>query len=274
MKKYLLATITLCLVVPAFSRAAGPTDITIPTSIETAFPGIQSNDSPVHFRRWGNDFQWMFLRNGTQNLSPAENVILGSTTIQCNKRVKGLYYNNQRWARWRPLDQASQTTLATIDANYASMTVTGGLYTDCVGYSSQAVFGQVTQIFGSGTYNLVAWVTFTFNTNLYTTPFANTLLVQSPNASGYVYDSAGGIGQVIGTISNNGGNNNGWSNGGSNGGGSGVPGSLSSNNWSNNNSTPNDLQTTPNQNFLSQNLRVHCVHTMMRSIWPKDHLKI
>ncbi len=35
-----------------------------------------------------------------------------------------------------------------------------------------------------------------------------------------------------------------------------------------------DLQTTPNQNFLSQNLRVHCVHTMMRSIWPKDHLKI
>lgn len=57
MKKYLLATIGLCLAVPAFSRAAGPTDITIPTNIETAFPGIQSNDSSVHFQRGGNDFQ-------------------------------------------------------------------------------------------------------------------------------------------------------------------------------------------------------------------------
>lgn len=174
--------------------------ITIPASITTI---VSQNAllNPIHFNRWGNSFQWAIIWNGTQTLNTPQSVTYGSTTLSCNKKVAGIYYNNQRWARRRPLDSTTRTALINTDSSYSNIQLSGWLFTDC-GWNTNAVYGQITHIVTwslSGEYKLAAGLIYDFANNIYqTTGTSNSLILTNNQWSWYVYDSAGWIWVIIG----------------------------------------------------------------------------
>ncbi len=174
--------------------------ITIPNSMSSIITDYATKTNAVHFNRWGNDFQWAIIWNNTQTLNTPQIVTYGSTTLSCNKRVTGVYYNNQRWARRWPLDNTTRTALINTDNSYNNIEIAGWLFTDCGNWNSTKVYGQVSHILTgtlSGEYNLAAGLIYDFVNNTYQTSGTTNSLVLSNNQwSGYLYDSAGGIGKL------------------------------------------------------------------------------
>lgn len=66
--------------------------------------------NPIHFNAGGNYFGGELLWINTYDSSKKITAQGGSVTLDCNRRIKGLYYNDQRGERLRPLDEESRDT--------------------------------------------------------------------------------------------------------------------------------------------------------------------
>jgi len=170
------------------------------------YPNIESNYSSIRFIWGGNNFAGMFFRTPVTILwSPVTISVQGWTQqISCSQRVNGIYYNNQRWRRIRPLDTGNRQTLINWwYPEYSTLQITGWLYTNCSGVSgytpaSNEVYGQITHTRSGTVFYLLAWLNYnTWSNDIVWTSFGHTL--QWPVASGYIFDSYGGIGYVWGT---------------------------------------------------------------------------
>jgi len=151
--------------------------------------------SEVHFFAAGNDFPGVIVWLQSNTLSIPQTVSLGTDSIQCSTQMRGIYYNSQRWKRLFPLDNQTKTLLTSINPNYNAITITGWLYTDCIGLSTQAdsILWQVTiDIDGLESY-ILAGIEPTLYNNSYAAFFRNSFQYLDNIPLGYIYDSYGGI---------------------------------------------------------------------------------
>jgi hypothetical protein len=68
-----------------------------------------SNYSTMHFNYGGNDFAGLMFWLTGANVSPAQHITINTGTlnvqeIACSRQLNGMFYNNQRGRRMRPLD--------------------------------------------------------------------------------------------------------------------------------------------------------------------------
>jgi len=81
------------------------------------------------------------------------------------------------------------------------MTLSGGLFTSCSGKPAGAVYGAVTQYRGNHSFNLIGGVNYDFINKTWLPTFGQTLFKYSNiSASGWVFDSQGAIGQMLGSF--------------------------------------------------------------------------
>jgi len=114
--------------------------------------------SKIHFTAGGNNFWgiifWSSLTSETVNISGTSS----SNEITCNRKMRGLYYNSQRWERLWPLDE---WTAIELWYDLQKLTIEGGLYTNCGGSSGQefGIYGYLRHKYNNGTwYELSAGV--------------------------------------------------------------------------------------------------------------------
>lgn len=72
------------------------------------------NYSEVHFAYGGNDFAGIIFWLTGETLGSPQNITIngGSQSINCTRHLRGLYYNNMRGWRIRPLDTGSLAILS------------------------------------------------------------------------------------------------------------------------------------------------------------------
>lgn len=188
---------------------------TIPFSpdLETIFPRLNTGYySDAHFHFGGNDFAGIFFWQTGETLSTPENITIngGTQSIDCSTRVRGIYYNNQRWRTIWPLDanNLALLTWSTIATWYDSMTITGGFYTNCTwvsGYlpETDEIYGQITHTLSGNTwYDLFAWLAYDFTGNAISgAVFADTLSFTGWLYDGFVFDTYGGIAELTTNVS-------------------------------------------------------------------------
>ena len=163
--------------------------------------------SPVHFAAPGNNFVGGIFRLTTKSLTGDMHITLWSQPSKnCNKQVRGIYFNSQRGKRVRPLDPYTLELLKQTDPLYAELQIQGGLYTSCA-EDDYSIFGQIT-------YNRSWWTTSTiiagtnldylnntYGQNNTTYTFANSFqYFDNKTPIGYIWDSYGGIGFVGGEM--------------------------------------------------------------------------
>ncbi len=131
------------------------------------FIWIETNKSDVWFRYWWNNFWWLFFIKNIESLTNPESVQLWSQTKICKKKINGIYYNNQRWMRFRPLDINSLNTLKNIPWNYDDTQLSWWFFTDCESYPSNRIYWNITHTVWWYNYELIAWVELNFGWNTY-----------------------------------------------------------------------------------------------------------
>lgn len=193
MKKILL-TLIVALVWLSISHA---NTLSFPAGLTTAFPGIDQQYSTVNFNVQ-NAFNGIFLWRSNKTLTTPVTVTIGATTISgCTQQLQGLYYNNQRGFRLRPIDQNTLTGMQVIDPSYNALALTGGLFTNCSGsgISSQNVYGALGHIRGGHTYRILGGVAYDFaNKNWVNAASGSWTKLWSAN-TGRLFDSQWAIGQ-------------------------------------------------------------------------------
>lgn len=180
---------------------ANTTNLPFEDSWTSLFPGIDTgNYSEMHFSYGGNDFAGIIFWLTGEQLSTPQQISIASQTINCDYKLKWLYYNNMRWRRLRPLDTG---TLATLSSQpwYTNLSMTWGLFTHCVWAWSptlQDVYGQIDHTFSGITYRLIAGVRYNFATNTIVNGslFSGTLKLSMGVYSGFMFDTYGGIALV------------------------------------------------------------------------------
>lgn len=196
MKKILL-TLIVALVWLGMSHA---NTLSFPAGLTVAFPGVDQNYSTVNFNVQ-NAFNGIFLWRANKTLTTPVTVTIGSTTISgCTQQLQGLYYNNQRGFRLWPIDQNTLTGMQGIDTSYNSLTLTGGLFTNCSGsgVSSQNVYGALWHIRGGHTYRVLGGVSYDFANKTWTNVASWSWTKLGNTATGWLFDSQGSIGQFVG----------------------------------------------------------------------------
>jgi cysteine-rich repeat protein len=174
--------------------------LAFPNSLTTLYPGIDGQYSPVNFNVQ-NGFWGMFFWRNNVTVAPTTVQVGIQTVTGCTQQLRGLYYNNQRWARLWPIDQNTLTGLQTIDSGYNAMTLTGGLFTSCSGKPAGAVYGAVTQYRGNHAFHIIGGVNYDFVNKTWLPTFGQTLYKYSnTSASGWIFDSQGAIGQMLGSF--------------------------------------------------------------------------
>ena len=102
------------------------------TSISEYF---KNNVLEIQFNPWisgGND--WLIIFTKFKQLSHAVKLVLpNGKEIVCGIQVQGVYYANPIGLRILPLSQTDKEFLNKLDSNYSAVSVSGGLYTHCVG---------------------------------------------------------------------------------------------------------------------------------------------
>ncbi|HKL44317.1 MAG TPA: hypothetical protein VJ892_03490, partial [Candidatus Absconditabacterales bacterium] len=170
---------------------------------------VNSSMSPdyysiVHFNQNGNDFEGLFLLNGDVTQNSGEVISFSGVEKTCFKQIKGYYYNSQRGARWRPLDQDSLIYLQSINASYSGLNMEGGFRTSCSGEDEGNVYGQITHTYKGNTFKLLAGVDYNFDDGKYINHYSGNLnyvnIQDSFSMNGYVYDTWGGIGKLTSNI--------------------------------------------------------------------------
>lgn len=164
------------------------------------------NFSDVHFNQWGNNFAGIIFWLGQENLTTPEivNISWDTQYISCSGRLQGIYYNNMRGRRLRPLDPTSQAILSGQWSGYETMTMTGGFYTNCTWHiwvyipASNDIYGYIEHTRSGVTMRMVAGVRYDFpnNTMISGTSLSGTLITTWGSFSGWMWDNYGGIAQI------------------------------------------------------------------------------
>ncbi|MCF7835342.1 DUF4215 domain-containing protein [Candidatus Gracilibacteria bacterium] len=174
-------------------------------SILNQFPGITGYINHANFQYGGNNFYGTFFL-----LEPGystETITMGGDTKTCTKQIRGLYYNNQRGNRLRPLDIDTLNTLKIAETlgilgnstGYSNLTITGGRYTLCSGGNPDEIYGEITHDRYTGTiYKMIAGVNYNTTTNSYTGGLSGTLKFFN-NTTGKFWDQRGGVADFWGT---------------------------------------------------------------------------
>ena len=124
--------------------------LNLPGADEVYGNNINNNIVPVHFADNWNDFWWfMYITDlGTDDNEVVEwnlskeiyNVSIGEWDIkyECESRVKGFYYNSERWERLWPLDWETAKTWSDMNMQ-KDLTTEWWIYTRCrpAGYSER-----------------------------------------------------------------------------------------------------------------------------------------
>ena len=180
---------------------------------------LRQRFSEVNFIGPGNDFGGAIFRLDAKNLSTWF-IIEHSTGItyekkSCMTQVRGIYYNNQRGLRMRPLDTASLTMLRATSTGYFDLQMTGWFFRDCTNLVWGVGSGDIYSIFGyieytlSGdssaiTSSLAAGVKLNYPANAMMTWLTNNFqYFNNTTPLWYIYDSNGGIGFVWGKLLGN-----------------------------------------------------------------------
>ncbi len=201
---FLLGVFTTTLL---FSQANTiPFEDDLPTIFSSWFnSGYYSN---TRFKYGGNNFVGIVFRQNKEPLSLPEDVLINSWAqhIQCYSRLRGIYYNNQRGWRIRPLDTGNLAILSwsALASGYDTMTMSGWLYTDCIWITwytpqSNQVYGQITHSLYGLTYHMFAWVAYDFTGNhiISWSTFSPTLIIGTGGIHhGYIFDTDGGIAEL------------------------------------------------------------------------------
>jgi len=191
MKKIFL-TLIVALIWLSISHA---TTLSFPSGLTTAFPGIDQQYSTVNFNVQ-NAFNGIFLWRANKTLTTPVTVTIGSTTISgCTQQLQGLYYNNQRWFRLRPIDQNTLTGMQAIDPSYNALSLTGWLFTNCSGVSSQNVYGALGHVRGGHIYRILGGVGFDFANKTWTNVASWSWTKLWSANTGRLFDSQWAIGQ-------------------------------------------------------------------------------
>lgn len=164
--------------------------------------GIFDYRIDIDFSYGGNKKIWIYLPRILEVLSTPEVVTLdwGNTGL-CYGKIRWIYYNNERGERLRPLDQNTLTGLQAIDLSYSGMQLSGGLFAHCTGLGGtpENVYGQITMTNQNTVYYLMGGTTYDFSWNMHGSALSPSLQRINNNLSGYIRDSYGGIGIVIGS---------------------------------------------------------------------------
>lgn len=164
--------------------------------------------SNTHFHFGGNDFVGIIFWEGVET-GHNETIEINSwaQAIRCTDKLRGIYYNNQRWRTIRPLDSGNLQKLQNYGAiGYSGMTIEHGFYTNCIHQSwsyypaPNEVYGQINHtLSGVGDFHMFAGVKYDFiNNEIITgTGFDHTLSILSGSVhSGYIFDDNGGIAEL------------------------------------------------------------------------------
>ena len=158
--------------------------------------------SSIYYHFGGNNFAGMIFLTGSTAISGGDLVSIAGWTanIRCSYKLNGLYYNNLRGRRLRPLDTWSLQTLLTRDTNYYSLNIAGALYTNCTGagINSNEIYGQITHKWGWIDYTITAWlgVNTTNNNIILPGSYSGNIKIMSGNIQGVIYDSYWGVWEI------------------------------------------------------------------------------
>ena len=158
--------------------------------------------SPIHFNTPGNDFVGWIFRLTTKSLTGNMKITLWWEERDCNKQVRGIYFNSQRGKRVWPLDEYTLILLQQTNSWYNQLQLSWWLYTSCTN-NNYSIFWQVKYNRKNGTSSeIVAGTTLNYAKNTRWSNFADSLqYFDNKTPLGYIWDSYGGIGFVGGTIS-------------------------------------------------------------------------
>lgn len=172
--------------------------LTFPNTVTTLYTGIDTQYSPVNFHVQ-NAFGGMFFWRSNVSVAPTTLQLSPTQTVTgCTEQLRGLYYNSQRWLRLWPLDANTLSGLQSIDSGYNTMTLSGGLFTNCSGKPAGAVYGNINHYRGNHEFSLIGGVNYNFATKMWLPSFGQTLYKYSnQSASGWIFDSQGAIGQML-----------------------------------------------------------------------------
>jgi hypothetical protein len=147
--------------------------------------------SELHFFSQGNNFGWAIVWRTPVNLVTPQTITLGANSITCITQLRWVYYNNQRWQRLLPLDDATKSILQNINSSYSQLALVWWRYTWCTGVwvDPDSIIGQITFDNNWLRSYLTAGVQFDNNQNNYTGPLRNSLQYVNNNPLGYIYDS-------------------------------------------------------------------------------------
>lgn len=162
--------------------------------------------SQIHFTSSGNDFGGGVFWLGSQTYNTPISINFWSESKKCTKKLRGIYYNDARWARLWPLDQETLLLLSWSDSSYTWLTVTGGLYTACEGNDSKyGIFGYIKyELAGTPKTEsyIIAWAGLNFGTNGYLATGAkdNFQYFNNETPIWFIWDSVGWIWFVGGAV--------------------------------------------------------------------------
>lgn len=162
--------------------------------------------SSVHFAAPGNNFVGGIFRLTTKSLTGNETIMIAGdpTERNCNKQVRGMYFNSQRGKRVWPLDQYTLALLQQTSNTYDNLQMSGGLFTSCTGYN-YSIYGQISYNQSGTTSSIVAGTTLDYLRNDYgfggSLHFTDGLqYFNNKTPIGFIRDSFGGIGFVGGIM--------------------------------------------------------------------------
>ena len=175
---------------------------------ENGLSGSIQNQNTIEFKYGWNSFWWLLFINSIKTLPIPEIIRLWNTSKMCYKKITWIYYNNQRWMRFRPLDIESLNTLKTNFWTYDDLQIDWGFFTNCSGIPNNIIIWNITHQLWNYSYDLIAWIELNFWRNSYNSfwwfanpslPWQELHLIQNTNwifVSGYIFDSYGWIGVV------------------------------------------------------------------------------
>ncbi len=167
----------------------------------TFFSGSYSPENyetaDIYFNQIGNDFWWKIFFQDLKMVELTQLEIVWYAQRDCMKQVRWFYLNSARGNRVRPLDGDSLNYLKSVDSSYDNLTMTGGLFV-CSSPSNGVVW-YIQHVWSGELFSLVAWLEYDFLHNDYLPSFApnGNFLFENGIATGYLWDSYGGIAQII-----------------------------------------------------------------------------
>ena len=163
--------------------------------------------SQIHFNSSGNSFGWWVFWLGSKWYSAPIQISFtnGWETKYCFKQMDWIYYNDARWQRLWPLGPKWYSLLKVSDSKYASLSMTGGLYTACSwSTNDSSIYGYIKYTWSWTVSYLIAGAMLNYSTNSYSWIFKNNLQIFNHKTPlWFIWDSVGGIWFIGGQMSGN-----------------------------------------------------------------------